>query len=275
MAEILGLDELRANALTTMGFSRFTTGDLGRPRRRRGEHRDRPCDQFPGRRPVARKLRELLQGSRRDRAGRRDHRGGSSRAPSGSVAVSTARWLDGEAAHLPVLRRPLGRRPRARRADDRGVRDAAAPRASWSRPFAPIRALMLLARDDPETALEETARSLELAHRAKDAQVLHPALGTFARGAVAARASRRGPQAADELLEDWSRGDDARDGRVAARSRLCARPARPLRRPGAGIGPGHARPSMASPPPGPYAAGRSRRRRRGVSARCGDRPDEA
>ena len=30
MAELLGLDELRANALTTIGFTRFTTGgDLG------------------------------------------------------------------------------------------------------------------------------------------------------------------------------------------------------------------------------------------------------
>ena len=41
MAEVLGLDELRANALTTMGFTRFTTGDLGGSPTRRKASRSR------------------------------------------------------------------------------------------------------------------------------------------------------------------------------------------------------------------------------------------
>ena len=68
------------------------------------------------------------------------------------------------------------------------------------------RALMLLARDDPETALEETVRSVELAHRAKDPQVLHPALGTYAVVRSRLGLLDEATQAADELLEDWSQG---------------------------------------------------------------------
>jgi tetratricopeptide (TPR) repeat protein len=66
-------------------------------------------------------------------------------------------------------------------------------------------ALILLARDDSEAALEETAKSLELGRRAKDSQVLHPALATFALVRARVGLLEEASDAADELLADWSR----------------------------------------------------------------------
>ena len=105
------------------------------------------------------------------------------------------------------------------------------------------------------------ARSLELARRAKDPRCCIPRSARSRWSGHGARLERpfRRPTSCSRLSRARMLGTA-----VAARSRLCARPARPRRRPGAGIEPGHARPSMARRRPGIRGRG-CRRRRRGVS----------
>ena len=96
MAEVLGLDELRANALTTMGFTRFTTGDLGGladaeesieiARAANSPDVIRSLGNYAS---CLKDLGEIARAAEDDR--RR-----LEQAPSGSVAVSTARGSTGK-----------------------------------------------------------------------------------------------------------------------------------------------------------------------------------
>ncbi len=204
MAEVLGLDELRANALTTMGFTRFTTGDLGgladaeesieiaraanSPDVVRSLGNYASCLKDLG--EIARAA-EIIE----------EARAGAVRFGRGIYSS----WLDGEGL---IYRYYDGRWDDALELADQMTEEFETSGSSsfMEAGVRAYRALMLLARDDPETALEETARSLELAHRAKDAQVLHPSLGTYAVVRSRLGLLDEATQAADELLEDWSQG---------------------------------------------------------------------
>ena len=203
MAEVLGLDELRANALTTMGFTRFTTGDLGgladaeesieiaraanSPDVVRSLGNYASCLKDLGEIPRAAEIIE-------------EARAGAVRLGRG-IYIS---WLDGEGL---IYRYYDGRWDDALELAEQMTEEFETSGSSsfMEAGVRAYRALMLLARDDPETALEETVRSLELARRVKDAQVLHPALGTYAVVRSRLGLIDEAAQAADELLEDWSR----------------------------------------------------------------------
>ena len=203
MAEVLGLDELRANALTTMGFTRFTTGDLGgladaeesieiaraanSPDVVRSLGNYASCLKDLG--EIARAA-EIIE----------EARVGAVRLGRGIYNS----WLDGEGL---IYRYYDGRWDQAIELAERMTEEFESSGSSsfMEAGIRAYRALMLLARDHPETALEETARSLDLAHRAKDAQVLHPSLGTYAVVRSRLGLIDEAAQAADELLEDWSR----------------------------------------------------------------------
>ena len=176
MAELLGLDELRANALTTIGFTRFTTGDLGgledaeqsievaraikSPDIVRSLGNYASCLKDLG---EIERAEKIVEEARQEavRLGR-------------SIYMS---WLDGERLiyHCYAGRWDDSMELAAQMIED--VETSGSP--SFMEPaIRAFRALILLARDEPEKALDDTTRALELARRAKDAQVLHPALGT-------------------------------------------------------------------------------------------------
>ena len=202
MAEILGLDELRANALTTIGFSRFTTGDLGGL-----EDEEQSIE-------IARAIKspDVVRSLGNYASCLKDlgeiGRAGEIVEEARAEAVRLGRgiyiaWLDSERIIYAYY---AGRWEDALDIAEQMVAEfETSGSPSFMEPAVrAFRAQILLARDDPETALAETARSLELARRAKDSQVLHPALGTFALVRARLGLLDEALQAADELLEDWS-----------------------------------------------------------------------
>ena len=190
MAEVLGLDELRANALTTMGFTRFTTGDLGgladaeesieiaraanSPDVVRSLGNYASCLKDLG--EIARAA-EIIE----------EARVGAVRLGRGIYNS----WLDGEGL---IYRYYDGRWDQAIELAERMTEEFESSGSSsfMEAGIRAYRALMLLARDDPETALEETARSLEPGAPGEGRAGASSLFGHLRCGAVAARTDRRG-----------------------------------------------------------------------------------
>jgi tetratricopeptide (TPR) repeat protein len=187
-----------------MGFTRFTTGDLGGLADAEESIEIARAANSPD---VVRSLGNyascLKDLGELERAGQiiEEARAGAVRLGRG-IYIS---WLDAEGL---IYRYYDGRWDDALGLADQMVEefDTSGSPSFMEGAVRAYRALMLLAQDDSETALEETVRSLELAHRAKDAQVLHPTLGTYAVVRSRLGLLDEATQAADELLEDWSHG---------------------------------------------------------------------
>jgi class 3 adenylate cyclase/tetratricopeptide (TPR) repeat protein len=202
MAEALGLEKIRANALSTIGFTRFATGDLGgladseqsieiarainSPDAARSLGNYATCLHDLGEIPRAAEIIEQA----RDEAGR-----------FGSGIYMS--WFNGERVRYLYY---AGRWEEALRLANRlvGGFESSGSRSFMEPAVRNDRAMIMLARDDPHAALDDTAKGLELARRVKDTQVLHPALAAFA--AMRARTGRldEAGEAASELLADWS-----------------------------------------------------------------------
>jgi class 3 adenylate cyclase/tetratricopeptide (TPR) repeat protein len=176
IAEDLGLDELRANALITTGLARDYSGDGGgvedmergveialavsSPEAARGLNNLAVTAQFHGLLARRRELAEeaIRVGERLGAAVQVRHTRGwlvNSDFMDGrwDEALAAAEALIAEAEETPAYQR-----------------------ANWYRTRARIR----LARGDPEAAVADVRHALEVAREAKDPQVLLPALGVYA-----------------------------------------------------------------------------------------------
>jgi class 3 adenylate cyclase/tetratricopeptide (TPR) repeat protein len=80
-----------------------------------------------------------------------------------------------------------------------------------------VRALILLARGDDETARSESRRATELARAIKDPQVFHPALAIESRVSLAVGELGRATELAEELLAIW-RENELREPHETANS---------------------------------------------------------
>jgi len=201
MAEELGLDEALANALTTMGFTRFSIGDLGgladQERSIEIARAANSPDSFRSRGNYASCLAEL----------------GRIRAASEMIEQARAEaerfgtlfyldWFDAERTGYMYY---------AGEWDDAIDligdvlhRVEASGSSSFMRPvILETRSKIELARGDPAGALSGTAEALETARGAKDPQILHPCMAAYA--AVWAQLGRLEEAAAvvDDLLANW------------------------------------------------------------------------
>jgi class 3 adenylate cyclase/tetratricopeptide (TPR) repeat protein len=201
MAEGLGLDEALANALSTIGFARFSIGDLdGLADQERSIEIARASnspDSFRSRGNYASCLAEL------GRIGAASEMIEQARAEAerfGSVFYLD--WFDAERTGYMYY---AGRWDDAvDLIDDVLSRVEASGSSSFMRPvILETRSKIELARDDARGALSGTAEALETARGAKDPQILHPCMAAFA--AVRAQLGQLDEAAgvADELLEDW------------------------------------------------------------------------
>jgi class 3 adenylate cyclase/tetratricopeptide (TPR) repeat protein len=203
IAERLGLDEIRANALSTMGFTRFGAGDLGgiadeelsievaraanSPDVVRALGNYASCLQDLGEIPRAAEIMEQAR-EEAERFGPEIFR----------------RWFDAELVGYLYY---AGRWEEALAlADGMTEEIETGGTGIFMEPAVRgMRAVMLLGRNDEAAALDDTARALELARHTNDPQVLHPACAWFA--VVRTRLGRfeEAAAVADELLEYWSR----------------------------------------------------------------------
>ena len=202
MAEILGLDELRANALTTIGFSRFTTGDLGRL-----EDEEQSIE-------IARAIKspDVVRSLGNYASCLKDlgeiGRAGEIVEEARAEAVRLGRgiyiaWLDAERIIYAYY---AGRWDDALEIAEQMVAEfETSGSPSFMEPAVrAFRAQILLARDDPETALAETA-SRSSSHAVR--RIPRCCIPRSARSRWSGHGSgfsTRPLQAADELLEDWS-----------------------------------------------------------------------
>jgi hypothetical protein len=199
MASALGLDELHAHLLNTVGLSRATLGDTGglediersieisrrinSPELIRG---------FGNLSSIVLDLGELARSTELlDQAISEAERFGT---------VMELRWLRGERA----IRTYFGgdwdgmlRQSERLLVDEHFIQSACHA----------FRAKILVGRDDPAAADAESRRSLELARKGEDPQLLHPGLAA-ASWTLAATGHRSGAeQLVDELLSDWETRD--------------------------------------------------------------------
>ena len=201
MAEELGLDEALANALTTMGFTRFSIGDLGgladQERSIEIARAANSPDSFRSRGNYASCLAEL----------------GRIRAASEMIEQARAEaerfgtlfYLDWFDAERTVYMYYAGEWDDAiDLIGDVLHRVEASGSSSFMRPvILETRSKIELARGDPAGALSGTAEALETARGAKDPQILHPCMAAYA--AVWAQLGRLEEAAAvvDDLLANW------------------------------------------------------------------------
>jgi class 3 adenylate cyclase/tetratricopeptide (TPR) repeat protein len=204
IAEPLGMDELRAGALTTIGVSRVYAGDL---RGIRDLSASLAVSREAGLRETARVLFNLasihanlgqlelafrLQDEARRSAERFAH------APA-------LRWLEAERLYQMYWE---GRWDAAREAIAalRAEPDATSEYTRFDADL--ITAWMAVARGELESANVAVDRLLEFGRRAKSPQALRPALAVAARAALAAGNTAEARARLHELLEAW-RADEA------------------------------------------------------------------
>jgi class 3 adenylate cyclase/tetratricopeptide (TPR) repeat protein len=197
-----GLDDVRARNLNTLGMARVNNGDLG------------GFDQ----------LNEALELAR------------SVRSPDEAIAAGNIAWLKADVGDLRTAwemhqksvqiaaRRGLDASIRWYRAErvyynywlghwdealavaDAFIRDVEAGTSHYMETCCRfLRAAIRYARGDQAGALADAARGCEVARRAKDPQVLHPALAYEARLLTLCDDRLAGSRAADELLAAWKK----------------------------------------------------------------------
>jgi class 3 adenylate cyclase len=113
------------------------------------------------------------------------------------------RWFKAEAVFDDYFR---GRWDEALAGADEFV-EAEAGRLPYLEPMClGVRGTILVARGETEHGLEDTARTVEIARRIKDPQVLFPALGYRAAALVTAGRQDEAARVADELMRLWQEG---------------------------------------------------------------------
>ena len=206
IARALGLREVEATALYTIGISRGLSGDLGgRDDLRRSiaiaEAVDSPlaaqcCGVLADLECNLGNLRECfaLQARARAHAERFGHAG-------------FVRWLAAERVAEGYW---TGDWDASVAAADAFIADAETGRPHFMLAHCrTMRGRMRLARGDRAGAREDGERAVELARSAQDPQMLYPALAFGANAAVTADARAVGGRLADELLELWRARPDA------------------------------------------------------------------
>ncbi len=198
LAEELGLDELRAQALSTLGVARFNAGDRG------------------GLEDVARSLELALAinapvqiyNAYNTLAALHWNLAPLARAVqlvASAREVAERFGLGHHARHSTAgearIQLMLGHWPEAERLADEFFAKTERAVPHYNEPFCRyVRATIRLARGDAPGALDESVRSLELARRSRDPQILAPSIATRARILAATGSLDEAAVLADELL---------------------------------------------------------------------------
>ena len=200
IADELGLPELKAHALSSIGISRALAGDArGRDDLERAVSIMEEIDSHLSAHVLG-MLADLdgqmgaltscfeLQARARDRAVEAGHAG-------------WVRWLDAEMIGRNYW---SGAWDEAIAAADRFVEEAERGSAHFMLGYCrTLRGRMRLARADADGARADAVAALEFARRAEDLQMLYPALAFAARAEVEAGSRDAGSRLAGELLELW------------------------------------------------------------------------
>ncbi len=202
LAQQFGLDDVRARNLNTLGLARVTRGDMG----------------------GFEDLEQALELAR------------TVHSPDEAIAAGNIAWLRADVGDLRTAwemhqksvqiaaRRGLDASIRWYRAErvyynywlgnwdeavamaDRFIREVEAGSSHYMETFCRfLRSAIRYARGDQSGALTDAVRASEVARRAKDPQVLHPALAFEARLRTLCDDRSKGSRVADELLAAWKK----------------------------------------------------------------------
>lgn len=201
MAEELGLDATRSRNLNTLGVARIWTGDRGGVHDLEeavaiaaGANSHEECAAAANLTWMTAALGDLRRaGALHEQTRRTADRVGLD---------SYIRWQRGE--HVFHCHWE-GRWDEALTTADAFIREVEAETAHYMETSCRyIRAAIRLARGDPESALADARRAVEVARGAKDPQALNPALAFEARALAATGDRERADAVAKELLAAWS-----------------------------------------------------------------------
>ena len=195
MASQLGLDELRANVLNTIGMARTQLGDSG------------GLEEMQESVEIARRINSpevvrdlgnlssfLLDLGELDRSNDLIDQAAFEAERFGNV--SHLKWLSGERAVRAYLAGDWG--PLFAEAEELLFREHFIDSACRG-----FRAKIHVARDEPSAAGAEARRALELARRGQDPQLLHPGLAVAAWTFASAGDRTAAGKLVDELLYEW------------------------------------------------------------------------
>ena len=211
LADALGLDDLRAHTLSTLGFSRVMTGDLDGLRDLRNSVDVAALANSP---QVARGYNNLASVTAElgDLPQAFDLYAESRRAAERFGDALALRWLDVERMFELYWR---GKWDDALALGDALLGDDEEGVASLQRvDVLLIRAKVAFAREGAERALDDVDKALELARAVGAPQILYPTLAFHAHVHVAAGQSDEGAASADELIALWL--DDGRGASLAS-----------------------------------------------------------
>ncbi|MGH3029738.1 MAG: ATP-binding protein [Gaiellaceae bacterium] len=202
MAEQLGLDELQAHALSSMGISRMNLGDLGGIRDLERALAIAVERNLPESVRAYGNLAETASNHLGDLARAFELRAESRRVAERFGIEPLIRFQRGE---LTVECYWTGRWDEGLDLAEELLSEAEAGSPSYMDSICRlVRGRIGLARDD-RGALDDAAKALEVARVVRDPQVLYPALAFRARAELVARRRDEAGAFADELLSLWAR----------------------------------------------------------------------
>jgi predicted ATPase/class 3 adenylate cyclase len=200
LAEALGLDDLRAHSLSTLGFARVMTGDLDGLGQLRESVELAAAASSP---QAARGYNNLasVTADLGDLETAFELYGKSRRAAARFGDELALRWLEVERMYEHYWR---GEWDEALAVGDAVLEKAGeAPEGLHDVDVSLVRGKIALAREGPEQAREQIERTLERTRTAQVPQNLLPALALEAHALVAAGRAEEGEACADELLTVW------------------------------------------------------------------------
>jgi tetratricopeptide (TPR) repeat protein len=200
MAEELGLGELRAHALSSIGLARTRSGDAdGLADLEQSVALAFSANSIESVRGYANLGNALLEQGDLGRAFELHEKGRTAAARFGDA--DRIRWFDEERIYELYWR---GLWIEAAELADAAVAGAAGGRPTTLEEDARlVRSRIRLARGDVEGAVSDSLRSVELGHRAGYPEMVVPALALHARVTAAAERAAEGDAAIAELLELW------------------------------------------------------------------------